>query len=61
MAQTEDQNREFIDAMKKLMNGWNTIRAAAIRQFPDATPEQIQQITTGAMNHALGLDKKNPK
>ena len=38
-----------------LMRGWNEIEAAAKEQFKNATPEELFQIASGAMNHALGL------
>jgi hypothetical protein len=39
----------------ELMNGWNTIMAAARREFPAASEEELFQIASGAMRHALGL------
>jgi hypothetical protein len=38
-----------------LMRGWNETEAAAKEQFKNATPEELFQIASGAMNHALGL------
>jgi hypothetical protein len=43
------------DLIRQLMNGWNTIESAAKRQFPGASPEEIYQITAGAMNHSLKI------
>lgn len=41
--------------IKTLMDGWDTIMAAAKRQFPDATADELQVIATGAMNQSLGI------
>ncbi len=41
--------------IKEMMDGWNTIMAAAKEQFPKATEEELYQIAKGAMNHALGI------
>lgn len=43
----------------EMMNGWDKIKAAAKMQFPNATPEELKKIISGAMNHALGLNKKS--
>lgn len=37
-----------------LMAAWNTIEAAANAQFPNASKEELFQICSGAMDHALG-------
>jgi hypothetical protein len=42
-----------IDALKKMMNGWNTIEAKAKAQFPNATKDELYQICKDAMNFAL--------
>jgi hypothetical protein len=41
--------------IKEMMDGWNKIEAAAKEQFPNAGPEEIFAVTSGAMNHALGI------
>lgn len=41
--------------IREMMNAWNTIIAAARKQFPAASEEEIFQIAKGAMNNALGL------
>jgi len=43
------------EALEKMMEGWNTIMAAARQQFPNATEEELYKIAKGAMNHALGI------
>jgi hypothetical protein len=42
--------------LQELMNGWNTIMAAARAEFPAATDEELFKIAQGAMNHALGIN-----
>jgi histone H3/H4 len=37
----------------EMMNAWNKIQAAAREQFPNASEEEIYQITKDAMRHAL--------
>lgn len=44
-----------VEAIKEAMQGWNTIEAAARKEFPNATPEELYQICKSAMNHALGI------
>lgn len=39
----------------ELMDGWNTVHAAAKREFPNASAEEQQRIAQGVMTHALGL------
>jgi len=38
-----------------MMEAWNKIQKAARQQFPNATEEELYEITKDAMNHALGL------
>ena len=38
-----------------MIDGWNTIMAAARQQFPAATEEELYQISKGAMQHALAM------
>jgi hypothetical protein len=47
-------NRTFAQDMAEMMQGWNKIEAAAKKQFPNATKEELFQICKSAMNHALG-------
>lgn len=42
-------------AIGELMNGWNTIMAAARKQFPTSSEEELFQIAKGAMDKAVGL------
>jgi hypothetical protein len=42
-------------ALKEMMQAWNTIMAAARKQFPGANEEELYQIAKGAMNHALKI------
>ena len=44
-----------IQALKKMMNGWNKIEAAAKTQFPNASSEELFKICSDAMKHALKL------
>ena len=37
----------------EMMNAWNKIQAAARKQFPNASEEEIYQIAKGAMLHTL--------
>jgi hypothetical protein len=37
----------------EMMNAWNKIQAAARKQFPKASDEEIYQIAKGAMLHTL--------
>ena len=37
----------------EMMNAWNKIQAAARKQFPTASEEEIYQIAKGAMWQAL--------
>lgn len=39
--------------LKKLMDGWNTIEEAAKKEFPNATKDELYEITKGAMDFAL--------
>lgn len=47
------------EAIKELMNGWNTIEKAAKEQFPKATNDEIYHITAGAMDYSLGLSSNH--
>ena len=49
------QTTTFAQDLQEMMNGWNTIVAAARAQFPAASEEEIYQIAKGAMQHTLGL------
>ena len=39
--------------IKELMDAWNTIEQAALKQFPKATKEEIYLITKHAMDKAI--------
>lgn len=54
---TTNQDKELAQDIATLMNGWNKIEEAAKKQFPNASKDEIQKITAGAMNHALGIKK----
>lgn len=41
--------------LAEMMAAWNKIESAAKAQFPHATPEEVYEITKGAMNHSLGI------
>lgn len=45
-------------AVAEMMGVWGEIRKAAKKQFPKASEEELFQICSGAMNHALGLDRR---
>jgi len=49
------QTATFAQDLQEMMNGWNTIVAAARAQFPGASEEEIYQIAKAAMAHTLGL------
>lgn len=49
------QTATFAQDLQEMMNGWNTILAAARREFPAASEEEIYQIAKGAMAHTLNL------
>jgi hypothetical protein len=57
MAKQSDSAPTFAGDLQEMMAVWNKITAAARAQFPKATEEELYQITKGAMNHALKLDK----
>lgn len=38
---------------REMMDAWNTIEAAAKREFPDAGAEELYQIAAGAFRAAL--------
>ena len=42
----------------ELMNAWTMIEREAKEWFPKASKEEIYKITKGAMDHALGFDKR---
>ena len=52
---TNETKNETVSLIAELMAGWNTIEAAAKKQFPHADKEELYEICKGAMNHALGL------
>ena len=41
--------------LQEMMTGWNTIMAAAKIEFPAATDEELFQIASSAMRHALNM------
>jgi len=43
------------EALQEMMDGWNKIMAAARREFPTATEEELYHIAAGAMKHALRM------
>ncbi len=48
-------NKTLADDLREMMAAWNTIQSAARAQFPGASDEQIHKITSGAMEHSLGM------
>lgn len=51
----------FASDLRQMLEAWNQIERAAREQFPGVSPEELQEICSGAMNHALGLDTKDNK
>ena len=45
--------KTFAADIAELMAAWNKIEAAAKAQFPNATAEEVFQIASGAMSHAI--------
>lgn len=45
----------FAADLREMMAAWATIEAAARREFPNASADELYQICRGAMDHALGL------
>ena len=45
----------FAQDFKELMDGFNKIEAAAKKQFPLASTEEIYAITSSALNRSLNL------
>lgn len=43
----------FANDIAEMMNAWNKIQAAARKQFPNASNEEIYQITKDTMNSVL--------
>lgn len=56
--ETNTTDGQIVKDIKTLMDGWNTIEAAAKAQFKGASKSEIYDITKGAMDHALGWGKK---
>lgn len=44
------------DAVRALYEGWQRVERAAKKQFPNMSNEEIDEIVSGAMRHALGTD-----
>ena len=44
------------EVIKEAMRGWNVIEAAAKKQFPAASKDELYEICKGAMNHALKIE-----
>ena len=51
-----DEERRY--AFRNMMNVMSKIEKAARAQFPGVSKERLQEICSGAMNHALGIKKK---
>ena len=45
----------FAQDIAEMMAAWNKIMTAARAQFPNATDEELFQIASAAMRHALGM------
>jgi hypothetical protein len=50
--------KTFASDLREMMHVWNHIEAKAREWFPDATEEEIYQITKRAFDHSLGLDRR---
>lgn len=46
---------EFAKDLLEMINGWNLIEKRAREQFPNATDEEIYQITNSTFRYSLGL------
>ena len=55
MEKQTPESDSLVADLKEMMAGWNKIEAAAKKQFPCASKEELYQIAKGAMNHALGI------
>ncbi len=49
-------NTTFAADIAEMMAAWNTIMAAAKREFPGASDEKLYQIAKSAMNHSLKME-----
>lgn len=49
------EDLKTVQAFVELMNGWNTIMAAARKQFPTSSEDELFKIAKGAMDEAVGL------
>lgn len=45
----------FADDIAEMISAWNTIMAAAKREFPGASEEKLFAIASSAMKNSLGL------
>ncbi len=45
----------FAQDLVEMMAAWEKIMTAARSQFPNATEEELFQIASAAMRHALGM------
>jgi hypothetical protein len=41
--------------LREMLANWNKIEAAARTRYPNASEKEIYRLTSGAMNHSLGL------
>jgi hypothetical protein len=52
---TKGETMTAATAIKEMMTVWATIEAAAKKQFPKASKDELYAICKSAMNHQLGL------
>lgn len=54
---TANKTNSAASDIKEMLAAWNKIESAARKQYPSADENEIYRLTSGAMNHALGLEK----
>jgi hypothetical protein len=52
---TKAQNEMFAKDIQEMMDNWNKTEAAVRAAYPNATDEQVFQISSAAMKKSLGL------
>lgn len=50
-----------VHALQEMLAAWNKVMATAKEQFPSATEDELYQIATGAMNHAVGIKQRDAR
>lgn len=46
-------DNEIVKSIKEMMDAWNRLMAEARAMLPDATPEELFQVVSEAMNRSL--------